>query len=332
MTVSNAYNRPEKLSADLRERILATAVELGYAGPNPAARSLRRGRAGALGVVLGETLPYAFEDPAAVEFLRGLALASADAAIALHLVPAAGQERDLALVLDAVVDGFVLFALPDGHPLIDPLIRRGLPLVVQGGPELPGRPLVTLDERTAAAAAMQHVLDLGHRRVGALTIPLGMPRRDGPVEAGAPATYRVSRERVTGYRAATAGRTGARLAVREVSLNSRERGEAAAGALLDGDEPPTAVVCMSDELAIGALRAAAARGLSVPGELSVVGWDDTVEAERAGLTTVHQSLRDQGRLCAELASSEPAEPAEPLVMLQPWELVVRGSTAVVPSS
>jgi DNA-binding LacI/PurR family transcriptional regulator len=79
---------------------------------------------------------------------------------------------------------------------------------------------------------------------------------------------------------------------------------------------------MSDELAIGALRAAAERGLSVPADLSVVGWDDTREGERAGLTTVRQSLRDQGRLCAELVASGAAGPVES----QPWELVVRKTT------
>ena len=73
MTVSNAYNRPEKLSAELRERVLAKAAELGYAGPDAVARSLRRGKTGVLGVVLGEALVYAFEDPATVEFFRGLA-------------------------------------------------------------------------------------------------------------------------------------------------------------------------------------------------------------------------------------------------------------------
>jgi DNA-binding LacI/PurR family transcriptional regulator len=108
--------------------------------------------------------------------------------------------------------------------------------------------------------------------------------------------------------------------VREVSLNSRERGAAAAGALLDAPDPPTALLCMSDELAIGALRAAAARGR----RLAVVGWDDTPEAERAQLTTIHQSLRDHGRLCAQLAvATEPAAG----VQLQPWELVVRASTS-----
>src|SRR5919199_3036463 len=158
MTVSNAYNRPEKLSPELRERVLAVAAELGYPGPHATARSLRRGRTGALGVVLGETLPYAFEDPGALEFLRGLARAAAERGVALHLVPAAGNAGDPALVLDAAVDAFVVFSLPDGHPLAGALLRRGLPTVIQGGPELPGCPLVSIDERAAAAAAAEHVL------------------------------------------------------------------------------------------------------------------------------------------------------------------------------
>ena len=317
MTVSNAYNRPEKLSPELRERVLATAAELGYAGPHPTARSLRRGRAGALGVVLGETLPYAFEDPAAVEFLRGLARASADSGIALHLVPAGGSAGDPALVLDAVVDAFVLFSLPDGHPLVDALLRRNVPLVVEGGPELPGHPLVTIDETAAARAAVEHLLERGHRRLGALAIPLGEfgERGDRAVPRDAVAAHRVTRGRLAGYRAAAPD-----IAVREVLTNARDRGEAAAGALLDAPDPPTALVCMSDELAIGALRAAAARDRRV----AVVGWDDTDEAERAQLTTIHQSLRDHGRLCAELAAQ--GSDAAPGVHLQPWRLVERAST------
>src|SRR4051812_44745651 len=132
MTVSNAYNRPEKLSPELRERVLAKAEELGYSGPNVLARSLRRGKTGVLGVVLGEALTYAFDDPAAIEFLRGLA----GAGIALHLVPATGGEGDAALVMDAAVDAFVLYSLPDGHPLVTAALRRRLPLIVQSGPAL----------------------------------------------------------------------------------------------------------------------------------------------------------------------------------------------------
>jgi DNA-binding LacI/PurR family transcriptional regulator len=329
MTVSNAYNRPEKLSPELRERVFAVAEELGYPGPHATARSLRRGRTGALGVVLGETLPYAFEDPAALEFLRGLAGAAARSGVAVHLVPARGNEGDPALVLDAAVDAFVVFALPDGHPLAQALMRRGLPTVVEGGPELEGCPLVGIDEVTAAAAAARHVLELGHRRIGAISLPIGgRPRGDAPIGPDDVPAHRVTRGRLEGYRAAVAAAAAA-FSAREAAFNDRARGEAAAGALLDAPERPTALLCMSDELAIGALRAAAARGLAVPADLSVVGWDDTAEARRADprLTTIRQSLRDHGRLCAELAASAGALDAAPRVHLEPWELIVRDSTA-----
>jgi DNA-binding LacI/PurR family transcriptional regulator len=125
---------------------------------------------------------------------------------------------------------------------------------------------------------------------------------------------------------AAAGRPS--LEAREAAFNDRARGEAAAGVLLDGPEPPTALLCMSDELAIGALRAADARGLAVPADLSVVGWDDTTEATRAQprLTTIRQSLRHHGRLCAELAASAGPLDAAPREHLEPWELIVRDST------
>src|SRR5215210_3045736 len=92
-TVSNAYNRPHKLSPALRERILGAAHELGYPGPNPAARSLRRGRAGSIGLLFGEALTYAFQDPAAVEFLHGLAAGTAKHNTVLQLIGALDVDR-----------------------------------------------------------------------------------------------------------------------------------------------------------------------------------------------------------------------------------------------
>jgi DNA-binding LacI/PurR family transcriptional regulator len=238
-----------------------------------------------------------------------------DSGTALHLVPAGGRAGDPALVLDAVVDAFVLFALPDGHPMVDALLQRNVPLVVHGGPELPGHPLVVVDEQAAAKAAAEHLIGLGHRRLGAIAIPLGLfdTRADRLVAPDAFAAHRVTRGRLAGYRAAAPD-----IVVREVVANSREHGERAAAELLAAPDPPTAIACMSDELAIGALRAIGERNVSV------VGWDDTPEGERAGLTTIHQSLEDHGRVCAELAAE--GSEADPRVHLQPWHLEVRGST------
>ena len=160
------------------------------------------GKTGALGVVLGEALPYAFEDPAALEFLRGLAGAAARSGVALHLVPASGDEGDPALVLDAAVDAFVRLRAAGRPPAGRGAAAPRAADVVEGGPELPGCPLVAIDERAAAAAAARHVRELGHRRIGAISLPLGgRSRRPLPIAAGDVPRHRVTRERLQGYRA-----------------------------------------------------------------------------------------------------------------------------------
>src|ERR1700693_3454763 len=87
MTASNAYNRPDQLSAAPRDRVLQVAADLGYAGPDPAGRSLRRGRSDTIGVLLTERLPYAFADPGLLALLHGLASGLAEAGQALLVVP-----------------------------------------------------------------------------------------------------------------------------------------------------------------------------------------------------------------------------------------------------
>src|SRR3954449_10624839 len=154
-TVSNAYNRPHKLSPALRERILRAARELGYPGPNPAARSLRRGRTGSIGLLFGEALTYVFQDPAAVEFLRGLAEGTASHNTVLQLIGALdadGQEGS-SLLANAIVDGLVVWSLPDRHPLVRRARERNIPLVTHGSPHLDGVPFVGIDDRAAAKAA-----------------------------------------------------------------------------------------------------------------------------------------------------------------------------------
>lgn len=323
MTVSNAYNRPDKLSAALRVRILDAARELGYAGPHPVARSLRHGRTGSVGVLLGETLSYGFDDPSAVAFLGGVADECTAAGHNLLLL-ATGSE-DASVVRDAAVDGFVLWSIPRGHPLLPAVLERGLPLVIHGGPQVPGVRHVHIDNRPAAAEVARHAVT-GDRWPAVISFKQRRPQRDR-LRVGIPShgvAYPVTADRLAGYAdgIAAAGIDPSRIPVFEVSANDRVHGRAAAAALLDQRPRPTVILAMSDELALGALAELSDRGLAVPADVALTGWDDTAGSRTAGLTTVRQSLRDQGAACARLLLAPDTEVPAPT-----WELVVRESTA-----
>src|SRR3954465_11572369 len=109
MTVSYTYNRPARVSAETRAKVLRTAAALGYAGPDPSARSLRYGSTRTLGVVLGEHLTYAFDDPQAVLFLAGIAEVCADRGYGLLIVPTATGDDDSTRVVSAAVDAYIVW-------------------------------------------------------------------------------------------------------------------------------------------------------------------------------------------------------------------------------
>ena len=117
MTASYTYNQPGRVSATARAKVLAAAEELGYAGPDPSARSLRRGSTGTLGVVLGEHLTYAFDDPGAVAFLGGVAEVCAERGLGMTILPITGAGDDVRRVTDAAVDGFVVWTTADDDPV-----------------------------------------------------------------------------------------------------------------------------------------------------------------------------------------------------------------------
>src|SRR6476661_4754402 len=205
-TISNAYNRPDQLSADLRERVLATAKRLGYPGPDPVARSLRTRKAGAVGLMITEPLNYSFSDPAALDFVAGLAESCEEAGQGLLLV-AIGPNRSVsdgtAAVLAAGVDGFVVYSASDDDPYLT---------VVEQPKDVPGTSRVSIDDRGSMRRLAEYVVGLGHREIGLLTMRLG---RDWPHGGPRPAVadpervqtphFHVQRERIHGvYDAMTA--------------------------------------------------------------------------------------------------------------------------------
>jgi DNA-binding LacI/PurR family transcriptional regulator len=331
MTVSNAFSRPDQLSAALRERILAIADELGYVGPDPAARTLARGATGTVGILLTESPRYAFTDEFSTAFLAAIAGELARHGLALTLLPP-GRAGTVIPTRDVAMDGALAYSCRPGVDGVDWLRRRGLPLVLVDQQPEPGYTSVNVDDRAAAAGAARHLLDLGHRRIALLTVG----RADDESEPG-PEDYLVSRSRLAGW-LDVLGPAGIEPVVLRSPVSTQEDGGAAVRGLLAGPDRPTAVLCFSDALAAGVVRAAEDLGLHVPRDLSVVGYDDTPQAAlmRPALTTVHQDAAEKGRvaaaeLAAAVARHRAGEPPEVRRIVLPTELVVRDSTGVPPA-
>jgi DNA-binding LacI/PurR family transcriptional regulator len=341
-TISNAYNRPDQLSADLRDRVLATAKRLGYPGPDPVARSLRTRKAGAVGLVMTEPLNYSFNDPAALDFVAGLAESCEEAGQGLLLV-AVGPNRSVsdgsAAVLSASVDGFVVYSTSDDDPYLQVVLQRHLPVVVVDQPkDVPDTSRVCIDDRAAMAELAKHVVELGHRHIGVLTMRLGRERPPGdgkPVVADPDRLrtphFHVQRERIDGvYDAMTeAGLDPESLTVVESYEHQPASGGIAADVALEANPGITALICTADVLAVSAMDHLRARGIYVPGQMTVTGFDGVPDAVRRGLTTVKQPSMDKGRRAGDLLHNPPRSGLPAIDVLE-TELI-RGRTSGPPS-
>lgn len=325
MTVSYTYSQPARVSAEAAAKVRAAAQQLGYPGPHPAARSLRRGRMGSLGVVLSERLTYAFEDPQAARFLAGVSDVCAAEGVGLTLVPINGAPSDTQRVAEAAVDGYVVWTTSDDDPILDAVADTGLPAAVHAGPHRRGMPVIGIDDR-AAGAAIGQVAFAQARRPLVLGFPLdrGRTRQLVAGDEVADVRFPVTRHRWEGFRDAwtRSGCPAAELRLAACPVNHSAEGEAFALELLRGADPPDAIAAMSDELALGALRAAARAGLRVPDDVAVTGWDDRDTAAPAGLTTLAQSLREQGADSARTALGRPTD----AMKRHEWRVVVRRTT------
>ena len=327
MTVSNAYNRPDQLSAAMRERVLETAARMGCTGPSRAGRELRLGAQRTIGVVYDTPLAYAVRDAAAVTFLGGVAATAGEAEH--HLLLVASADPGTAA---RGADGLIVYSVADDAPVLAEALERRVPLVVVDQPRMRDVAFVGTADADGARAAANHVLELGHRRLAVLAFGHGdatWPLADVARRRAIP--YGLTRERLSGYERAVVdgGLDPATVWVAEAPGPDAERAIAAARVLLDRSPRPTAVLAMSDELALAVLDAARDAGLAVAGELSVVGFDDVPAAARTrpALTTVHQDHERKGQLAAQalLACMAGESPREPKVM--PATLVARESTA-----
>jgi LacI family transcriptional regulator len=318
-TVSRALNNRPYVAPETREEVLRIARSHGFR-TNTSARALSGGRTGLVSAIVPDVNAEYFSN-----ILAGISEALHELDMDLVLSMSHHQhDRELTLlrrIMRTRTDG-VLFLLPsESADELEVLRQRGLPFVIVD-PRQPvpaGIPSVSAAHAAGAREATEHLLALGHRRIGVIS--------------GA-SDWVASIERLRGHRAALAAvnvPADPGLVIAS-DFAVAEGGSIATEKLLDQPDPPSAIFAFNDILALGALRAAAARGLRVPDDLSIVGFDDAGMAALVtpALTTVRQPLGEMGRLATGLlARLLNSQSVEALHIQLETKLVVRSSTGPV---
>lgn len=319
-TVSYALNGgPRSVPAEIRERVLELARELNYR-PNRVARSMVTGRSHTIGIVPPEVTEDVFLSPYLHLALNGIAneagLQHQDILLFTRYNETEHDEM-VSVIVDGRVDGVIFIAPHFSHKTVELATSLHLPCVTVSGAPLEGVLSFSVDNEKGVQQALQHLYDLGHRKIAHIAGRLDMP--DAIL-------------RLQGYQSFL--RTH-RIPYREewVAMGQFQidGGRRAMAQLLDLPDRPTAVMCANDEMAIGAMLTAFERGLRVPEDVSVVGFDMTPGSANVypQLTTVRQPIGDLGRIAVRslIAIIEGREPDAPTIY--DTELVIRASTATI---
>lgn len=309
-TASVVFSGKTPVSDTTRRRVRAAAAELGYTGPDPRAASLRKGRSGIVGVVVGSSLQDLFLDPVQRLLMDGLAAAVAPLGAGLLLLRRDPDAANAPSLMTAPVDAAVLLSCdPATRSALPDVAARGIPMVVVEGDAGPQVPRIALDNREAQRRAAEHLRALGHTDVAIVTLWQDENSTPGFIAPGADITVDVTRERLDGARDVYPDAPAFAAAG-----SSIDAGLAAGRVLLaDAARRPTAVIAQSDLLAAGVIRAAEEAGLRVPEDLSVTGFDGVPVDGLAPyeLTTLVQDATGKGRAAglaiAALLGGEPAE-------------------------
>lgn len=314
-TVSHVINETRPVSDELRQRVLAAMDELGYQ-PNALARSLRRQRTSTLGLIIPDT-----NNPYFAEVARGVEQVAFErdfTVILCHSDYSVKRELQYVDVLRAErAAGVIWIPATENCEPAKRLAEYGVPLVVldRRVPEVQCLSVLA-DNFRGGYIATEHLIGLGHHRIGCIARPVGLSH---------------SQDRILGYQAALRDHS----LPDDESLIAKggfrlENGRKATFCLLDMEPPPTAIFAYNDIMAIGALRAVHERGLRVPEDFSVVGFDDIPQAAFTcpALTTVSQPKLDMGCRGAELLLDLIARktPPDEVADLLEVQLVVREST------
>ena len=299
-TVSLTYSGTGPLSPDMKARVERAAAELGYAGPSPQARALRSGRTHVVGLVVHERLQLALRDPFTLGVLDALIGDLGEMGLGVLWLPSPPDEpTEPTLLSTAPMDAAVVMRVRDeDEPALEILGRRGLPVAIVEG-TAPDAAAVTIDDTSATAELIAHLRSLGHERIGTVTLPRTTDRATAVVSGDLfdHGLWTPTKNRLRAF-----ARAGiAPCVVVESRSSALQDGIDAAHLALAHPSRPTALVCQSDLLAAGAVLAARERGLDVPGDVSITGFDgiDLAWLEPTRLTTVLQDGPAKGHLIAD---------------------------------
>lgn len=317
-TVSSVLNNSRPVNEATRQKVLAAITQLDFV-PNPSGRRLSMGKTHTIAVII----TY-FTNTAQFERLRGVmsVIAESDYDINLFAVETIPQRNKIFQTVPrrGRVDGMLIFSLTPTKDDLRRIHQEELPVVLVEGyhPELPH---IFVDDMAAARNAVQHLIDLGHRKIAYISDYL-----DDLFSSG------FNRNRYFGYRQALeAAGLPVQPEYHRQGWHTRQNARQMTMELLNLANPPTAIFAFSDELALGALEAARDLGLRVPDDLSVVGYDDIELAHFAQLTTMRQHLFDSGVQGVELLFDRIENPTTPPAHLQLVpELIIRQTTAAPP--
>ena len=316
-TVSRVVNGDHRVAEPSRVAVEAAVRELGYV-PNRAARSLVTRRSDSVAVVIPEPSAQVFGDPFFPRVLRGISDQLAEESMQLVLLlpqERTDEERVARYLAAGHVDGVLLISLHGSDPLPAALRRDRVPVVVGGRPPGSGIRYVDVDNRGGGASAVQHLIDIGRTRVATIAGPQDM----------APGA-----DRLAGYHerlAVAAGRTDSELV--EIADFTLEGGRAAMERLLARAPHLDAVFVASDLMAVGAMAALRVAGRAIPGDVAVVGFDDSPLTTTTApmLSSVRQPIEEMGREMARLLMQDIRNPgAPPRRVILDTQLVVRGSS------
>lgn len=300
-TISNAFNRPDQLSASKREEILNACKKIGYHGPNKAAQILRKGQSNIVALVLADSIEYIVSDPVASTFIKGVS--SVLQAHQKHLLLYAGDAKSILDVVD-FVDGFICYGAPQNGHLLNELAEQSKPVVTVDF-NMESRPAVNIDNEEAAyqiakqaLAPDDHVAILGLRLIDS---PTTCRIYDSPL---LDAERSISHRRLDGYSRAL-DELGIMVTndwIWHIPESESNYAKQAAREVLNSNPRPATVLCMSDIIALELLQSAITMGLRVPEDIKITGFDGIDEASRTRpyLTTVCQSSVEKGKMAAQV--------------------------------